>query len=75
MSMHILLLSDLLIYSLINSYRVFLGHKQYFVSSDVGAGKMQWYAFHNEPAGGTDPENGMFANVIVNFYERLQSEF
>ncbi|XP_078165450.1 zeaxanthin epoxidase (ZEP) (ABA1) isoform X2 [Carex rostrata] len=39
-------------------YRVFLGHKQYFVSSDVGAGKMQWYAFHNEPAGGTDPENG-----------------
>ncbi|KAK8587031.1 hypothetical protein V6N13_086039 [Hibiscus sabdariffa] len=35
-------------------YRVFLGHKQYFVSSDVGAGKMQWYAFHNEPAGGVD---------------------
>ncbi|GMP27984.1 hypothetical protein CsSME_00003727 [Camellia sinensis var. sinensis] len=32
-------------------YRVFLGHKQYFVSSDVGAGKMQWYAFHNEPPG------------------------
>ncbi|XP_048549422.1 zeaxanthin epoxidase, chloroplastic [Triticum urartu] len=39
-------------------YRVFLGHKQYFVSSDVGGGKMQWYAFHKEPAGGTDPENG-----------------
>ncbi|XWS33611.1 hypothetical protein CRYUN_Cryun22dG0097800 [Craigia yunnanensis] len=35
-------------------YRVFLGHKQYFVSSDVGAGKMQWYAFHEEPAGGVD---------------------
>ncbi|GMP27986.1 hypothetical protein CsSME_00003727 [Camellia sinensis var. sinensis] len=35
-------------------YRVFLGHKQYFVSSDVGAGKMQWYAFHNEPPGGVD---------------------
>ncbi|XVF61161.1 hypothetical protein PTKIN_Ptkin08bG0107300 [Pterospermum kingtungense] len=35
-------------------YRVFLGHKQYFVSSDVGAGKMQWYAFHKEPAGGLD---------------------
>ncbi|XWS45271.1 hypothetical protein CRYUN_Cryun15aG0122100 [Craigia yunnanensis] len=35
-------------------YRVFLGHKQYFVSSDVGAGKMQWYAFHKEPAGGVD---------------------
>uniref|UniRef100_A0A1J3CPF3 Zeaxanthin epoxidase, chloroplastic n=1 Tax=Noccaea caerulescens TaxID=107243 RepID=A0A1J3CPF3_NOCCA len=40
-------------------YRVFLGHKQYFVSSDVGGGKMQWYAFHEEPAGGVDPPNGM----------------
>lgn len=39
-------------------YRVFLGHKQYFVSSDVGAGKMQWYAFHQEPSGGTDAPNG-----------------
>ncbi|KAM1571095.1 hypothetical protein ACFX10_036023 [Malus domestica] len=35
-------------------YRVFLGHKQYFVSSDVGAGKMQWYAFHKEAPGGVD---------------------
>ncbi|GMH14791.1 hypothetical protein Nepgr_016632 [Nepenthes gracilis] len=35
-------------------YRVFLGHKQYFVSSDVGSGKMQWYAFHKEPPGGVD---------------------
>lgn len=63
--MHILLLINLCIYSLINSYRVFLGHKQYFVSSDVGAGKMQWYAFHNEPTGGTDPENGAFANIYI----------
>ncbi|KAG4933547.1 hypothetical protein AAZX31_17G167300 [Glycine max] len=39
-------------------YRVFLGHKQYFVSSDVGAGKMQWYAFHKEPPGGVDEPNG-----------------
>nr|C3VEQ2.1 RecName: Full=Zeaxanthin epoxidase, chloroplastic; Short=OgZEP; Flags: Precursor [Oncidium hybrid cultivar]ACP27627.1 zeaxanthin epoxidase [Oncidium hybrid cultivar] len=39
-------------------YRVFLGHKQYFVSSDVGAGKMQWYAFHNEPPSGSDVPNG-----------------
>jgi zeaxanthin epoxidase len=39
-------------------YRVFLGHKQYFVSSDVGGGKMQWYAFYNEPAGGTDRPDG-----------------
>ncbi|GLU20021.1 hypothetical protein SLE2022_362390 [Rubroshorea leprosula] len=39
-------------------YRVFLGHKQYFVSSDVGAGKMQWYAFHKEPPGGVDSSHG-----------------
>ncbi|KAJ6740326.1 hypothetical protein OIU79_000454 [Salix purpurea] len=39
-------------------YRVFLGHKQYFVSSDVGAGKMQWYAFHKEPPGGMDGPHG-----------------
>lgn len=36
-------------------YRVFLGNGQYFVSSDVGGGKMQWYGFHKEPAGGDDP--------------------
>ncbi|KAJ6997368.1 zeaxanthin epoxidase [Populus alba x Populus x berolinensis] len=39
-------------------YRVFLGHKQYFVSSDVGAGKMQWYAFHKEQPGGMDGPRG-----------------
>lgn len=39
-------------------YRVFLGHKQYFVSSDVGGGKMQWYAFHKEAPGGLDQPNG-----------------
>nr|AIP98334.1 ZEP [Medicago sativa] len=38
-------------------YRVFLGHKQYFVSSDVGGGKMQWYAFHKEAPGGADEPN------------------
>lgn len=32
------------------------GHKQYFVSSDVGDGKMQWYGFHEEAAGGEDAE-------------------
>ncbi|KAF3776985.1 Zeaxanthin epoxidase [Nymphaea thermarum] len=41
-------------------YRVFLGHKKYFVSSDVGHGKMQWYAFHHEPAGNIDPPAGTF---------------
>lgn len=48
-------------------YRVFLGHKQYFVSSDVGAGKMQWYAFHKEPAGGTDVPNGKKKRLLKIF--------
>lgn len=48
-------------------YRVFLGHKQYFVSSDVGGGKMQWYAFHNEPPGGTDVPNGKKERLLKIF--------
>lgn len=49
-------------------YRVFLGHKQYFVSSDVGAGKMQWYAFHKEPPGGTDAPNGIYQDALRLFW-------
>ncbi|KAK4801416.1 hypothetical protein SAY86_021903 [Trapa natans] len=48
-------------------YRVFLGHKQYFVSSDVGAGKMQWYAFHKEPPGGVDDPCGKKERLIEIF--------
>uniref|UniRef100_A0A0C9S4T5 Zeaxanthin epoxidase, chloroplastic n=1 Tax=Wollemia nobilis TaxID=56998 RepID=A0A0C9S4T5_9CONI len=48
-------------------YRVFLGYKQYFVSSDVGGGKMQWYAFHNEPAGNDDPQNCRKKRVLELF--------
>ncbi|KAJ4840857.1 hypothetical protein Tsubulata_029330 [Turnera subulata] len=48
-------------------YRVFLGHKQYFVSSDVGAGKMQWYAFHNEPPGGVDGPSGKKERLLKIF--------
>lgn len=49
---------------------MFLGHKQYFVSSDVGAGKMQWYAFHKEAPGGEDSPNGKDEHcltVIIRF--------
>jgi len=35
-------------------YQVFLGPKQYFVSSDVGNGEQQYYAFLEVPAGGDD---------------------
>ncbi|GLT54122.1 hypothetical protein SLA2020_273490 [Shorea laevis] len=48
-------------------YRVFLGHKQYFVSSDVGAGKMQWYAFHEEPSGGVDIPHGKKERLLKIF--------
>ncbi|KAK9135987.1 hypothetical protein Syun_015317 [Stephania yunnanensis] len=48
-------------------YRVFLGHKQYFVSSDVGGGKMQWYGFHNEPPGGVDVPNGRKERLLKIF--------
>ncbi|KAL5557005.1 hypothetical protein UlMin_039241 [Ulmus minor] len=48
-------------------YRVFLGHKQYFVSSDVGAGKMQWYAFYNEPSGGVDSPSGKKERLLKIF--------
>lgn len=39
-------------------YRVFLGANQYFVASDVGSGKMQWYAFHKEAPMNHDPPGG-----------------
>lgn len=48
-------------------YRVFLGNAQYFVSSDVGGGKMQWYAFHKEPAGGTD-KDGMRKHRLLQLF-------
>ncbi|MED6183379.1 hypothetical protein PIB30_037384 [Stylosanthes scabra] len=48
-------------------YRVFLGHKQYFVSSDVGGGKMQWYAFHKEAPGGVDSPNGKKERLLKIF--------
>lgn len=48
-------------------YRVFLGNEQYFVSSDVGGGKMQWYGFHREPAGGTDAPGSRKARLMEIF--------
>ncbi|KAK9835564.1 hypothetical protein WJX74_003141 [Apatococcus lobatus] len=48
-------------------YRVFLGNRQYFVSSDVGDGMMQWYAFHHEPAGGKDP-HGQQKRRLLNIF-------
>ncbi|GLT68034.1 hypothetical protein SLA2020_402970 [Shorea laevis] len=46
---------------------VLLGHKQYFVFSDVVAGKMQWYAFHKEPPGGVDSPHGKKERLLKIF--------
>ena len=43
------------------------GHKQYFVSSDVGDGKMQWYGFHKEAAGGEDAEGAKKERLLAIF--------
>ena len=48
-------------------YRVFLGNGQYFVSSDVGGGKQQWYGFHQEVADGTDEDGTRKARLLEIF--------
>jgi zeaxanthin epoxidase len=37
-------------------YKVFLGRRKYFVSVDVGGGRLQWYAFLNIPPGALPEE-------------------
>lgn len=38
------------------SYQILLGEKKYFVSTDGGGERQQWFALIREAAGGTDPE-------------------
>ena len=38
------------------SYQILLGDKKYFVSTDGGGDRQQWFALIREPAGGVDPE-------------------
>ena len=45
-------------------YKVFLGRRKYFVSVDVGGGRIQWYAFLNVPPGGV-PEDMRKGEVRV----------
>lgn len=54
-------------------YQVFLGPKQYFVSSDVGGGQQQYYAFLDVPAGGDDK----YAQLTewANYREMLMDRF
>lgn len=39
------------------SYQILLGEKKYFVSTDGGGERQQWFALIREPAGGVDPES------------------
>lgn len=39
---------------------MFLGLNQYFVASDVGHGRMQWYAFYKQPLSSPDPPAGNY---------------
>mmetsp|Transcript_37645 Transcript_37645/g.45406 ORF Transcript_37645/g.45406 Transcript_37645/m.45406 type:complete len:576 (+) Transcript_37645:192-1919(+) len=48
-------------------YQIFLGNDQYFVASDVGDSKQQWYAFHKEPPGGKD--NKCMKEQLVEYFE------
>lgn len=38
------------------SYQILLGNDKYFVSTDGGGDRQQWFALIREPAGGVDPE-------------------
>ena len=38
------------------SYQILLGDKKYFVSTDGGGERQQWFALIREPPGGVDPE-------------------
>jgi zeaxanthin epoxidase len=38
------------------SYQILLGEKKYFVNTDGGGERQQWFALIREPAGGVDPE-------------------
>jgi zeaxanthin epoxidase len=50
-------------------YKVFLGSRKYFVSVDVGGGRIQWYAFLNLPPNSLSLPDG---NACIDF---LRDEF
>ncbi|KAJ0094907.1 hypothetical protein Patl1_17286 [Pistacia atlantica] len=56
-------------------YRVFIGLNQYFVASDVGNGKMQWYAFYKQPPMKTDPPGGKLISKKLRKHKRLLELF
>ncbi|XP_047338274.1 zeaxanthin epoxidase, chloroplastic-like [Impatiens glandulifera] len=49
-------------------YRVFLGLDQYFVASDVGNGKMQWYAFHKEAPMNAGTDDGVKKKRLLELF-------
>lgn len=45
-------------------YKVYLGSRKYFVSVDVGGGRVQWYAFLNIPPNSLSLEKGQELNWL-----------
>uniref|UniRef100_A0A7S2WZ25 FAD-binding domain-containing protein n=1 Tax=Chloropicon primus TaxID=1764295 RepID=A0A7S2WZ25_9CHLO len=48
-------------------YQVYLGNGQYFVASDVGEGKTQWYAFKAQEPGIKDESGDVRGNLLELF--------
>uniref|UniRef100_A0A7S2TAZ3 FAD-binding domain-containing protein n=1 Tax=Chloropicon roscoffensis TaxID=1461544 RepID=A0A7S2TAZ3_9CHLO len=48
-------------------YQVYLGNGQYFVASDVGEGRTQWYAFHKQTSGIKDESGDVRGNLLAMF--------
>eukprot|EP00640_Fibrocapsa_japonica_P001790 CAMPEP_0113940988 /NCGR_PEP_ID=MMETSP1339-20121228/6996_1 /TAXON_ID=94617 /ORGANISM="Fibrocapsa japonica" /LENGTH=455 /DNA_ID=CAMNT_0000945001 /DNA_START=226 /DNA_END=1590 /DNA_ORIENTATION=- /assembly_acc=CAM_ASM_000762 len=53
-------------------YKVYIGPNKYFVTSDVGCGRMQWYAFLALPPGTKSRESNL--NYIKNHFEGWSPE-
>jgi len=53
-------------------YKVFLGRRKYFVSVDVGGGRIQWYAFLNIPPGGLPDEARRGAGALAFLREEFE---
>jgi len=47
-------------------YKVFMGKKKYFVATDIGRGRIQWYAFIGVPAEDETPEGQEALNWLEN---------
>lgn len=63
------------------SYQILLGKDKYFVSTDGGGDRQQWFALIREPAGGVDPEptedepNPKLARLRYEFADGIDTKY